>query len=82
MSHEQSLGLVFWVLVTYPLWSPRCRRIRRNRRVSHARAEAYASRDPAAVEAAARHRDLMTQADPNWEQDAPYPEVFEQEDDL
>jgi hypothetical protein len=63
MTSSIGFGIILWVIVLYPFWSPRCRRIRREQRVSR--------------------NSPKTKTGPAWEQDAPFPECFdEQEDDL
>lgn len=34
MTPEVAAGMVMWLLLFYPLWSPRCRRIRKAQAVS------------------------------------------------
>lgn len=69
--HGQAvLGAIMWVLIFYPTWSPRCRRIRR------------AQRKTKTAGARRSTGNTSRQTGPMWEQDKPFPECFEQEDDL
>lgn len=74
--HETLLGLVLWALVFYPVWSPRCRRIRKR-----IREEERSRARPSTPRPVPR---TVDKSGPKWEQDEPYPECFETDegDDL
>lgn len=63
---EQWLGVALWVLLFYPVWSPRMRRIRRRQ----------------LIDGLTKPKAKRTGTGPMWEQDKPYPECFEEDDDL
>lgn len=84
--HNFIVGALFWVL-TYPIWSPRCNRIRgRNRSATRDREElgawlqstaAYRKRYTEVIETAVEQ---AKQARPAYQQDEPYSECFEEDD--
>lgn len=59
------LGLLMWVIIWYPLWSPRMRRIRREKRAAGARSSTVI--EDSGVSGNGR---LLTGSD--WEQDRPW----------
>lgn len=78
MTPDVAEGLVLWVLLLYPVWSPRKWRLRKQRwqrkqeRQHEHKQGAIPSTQPIRV----------SQMGPAWEQDAPYPEAFDEEEDL
>jgi hypothetical protein len=85
-SREFIIGLLLWALIFYPVWSPRCRRLRREARWAEATAQVVAQAEAVTRRAAASGQGgrLGRETGPNWEQDKPFPECFDQEieDDL
>lgn len=76
-------GLLCWAAIFWPVWSPRCRRMRRGISVSRNlnRETAQIAVSNATQIADNLDADLATWGvGPAWQQDAPFPELFDDEE--
>jgi hypothetical protein len=85
MTSEEWWGTILWLIILWPIWSPRLNliRYRRWRVQEHPGARASTKRTSTGTviqldEARRRAR----QTGPKWEQDKPFPECFDEGDDL
>lgn len=77
-TNETWLGLILWVLIFYPVWSPRCHRIRKAQRAQPD--DARSSTVTQAEKMLAEHKGLARKTGDAWEQDKPYDECFDTDD--
>lgn len=76
MTEQEALGWLLWALILYPIWSPRCWRIRRQLRLAGATPSISGQGTKPALAKTGR------QTGPMWEQDKPYAECFESDREI
>ena len=77
------LVLLFWVLLFYPVWSPRCRRLRKRMVSGNEDQGIHVSPtiDTDMSKINELEADLLTWGiGPDWIQDEPFPELFDEEE--
>jgi hypothetical protein len=76
-----SEGWLIWLIMLWPFWSPTLNVVRwRNRHRPDARPNVSRNAGPDRQAVMARLKQEARETGPKWEQDAPYPEVFEEDD--
>lgn len=73
---EEQKGVLIWLVIFYPVWSPRMNWIRAKQGYHRRQAEKRKAGATRSTSRVSRNR----QTGPKWEQDVPYPECFEEDD--